>query len=131
MAFALFSPDFNPVIACDLILSKDSCGNAGFKVASAINSNALSKYFVNAEAEAPLAEALTFAPIKSTSSSNLAFDRVVVPSFIIALIKPEVPALLPSSLGTRSSIKLAETVGNLWSSTTKTFMPLGSVKVCG
>ncbi|MNZ86597.1 hypothetical protein D3C78_1054190 [compost metagenome] len=51
--------------------------------------------------------------MKSTSSSNLALDLVVVPSFIIELKRPEVPALLPSDLGTRSSIKLAETVGSL------------------
>ena len=46
-------------------------------------------------------------------------------------VKLETPDFSPSKTGPLSMVNVAETLGNLWFSTTKTFNPFFNSKVCG
>ena len=60
-----------------------------------------------------LEEALSEAPIKSTSSSNISFFRLVVPLLINCPTIPTYPAFSPSTIGSISKDRENATRGNL------------------
>src|SRR5690606_7449007 len=97
--------------------------NKGFNAASAINSKILLEYLDNELANALVAPNEILAPKKSTSLLKSSFEMVVVPFPNIAASKLDTPDLSPSKTGGLSNVKLNDTRGSLWFSTTRTFNP--------